>query len=211
MKGVKLRSMNVSKPVLGLLLVAAGLAAFAYWRDHREDRDPPVVASATSASSSGAGANAAAAASAASVTQQDPASAASSSYAGAAPTAAAPAAPGSPAPAAAVVDLFPSQNWLPPPPPPPPVSAVPPPPPEPPPLPFVVRSLWLDQRGVLYVVLNAAGKDFLLCAKCDNKGFLRTGDVLLNDYRIESVNERDVGLLYMPLKRRQQLSFGGKR
>ena len=206
MKGVKLGSMKVSKPVLGLLFVAAGLVAFVYWRDQQAASSTADSSVSSSSSLSSSAMGPAADASAASATQQDPASAASTSYAAAARVA-----PGSSASAATVVDLFPSQNWLPPPPPPPPVSAVPPPPPEPPRLPFVVRSLWLDQRGVLYVVLNAAGKDFLLCAKCDNKGFLRTGDVLLNDYRIESVNERDIGFLYVPLKRRQQLSFGGKR
>jgi hypothetical protein len=51
----------------------------------------------------------------------------------------------------------------------------------------------------------------MLCANCDKKGFLRAGDVLLNQYRIESLNEREIRFLYLPLKRKQQLSFGGGR
>lgn len=202
MKGVDVRSMNISRPVQGLLVVAAGLAAFAYWKGHEaptsmshERNAPSITASATRAVSRSE---------AAVPPASDAARAASSGGT-------ASAMPAAPAPAPAMVDVFPSQNWLPPPPPPPPVSAAPPPPPEPPPLPFVVRSLWLDQHGALYVVLNAASKDFMLCAQCDRKGFLRAGDVLLNVYRIESVSDQGVRFLYLPLKRKQQLTFGGGR
>ncbi|HEY4353307.1 MAG TPA: hypothetical protein VGN31_18910 [Paraburkholderia sp.] len=205
MKGVDVRSMNISRPVQGLLVVAAGLAAFAYWKGHEapmstshERNAPAITASATRPARAASRSEAAVPPASVSGTSASSGTAAS-------------ARPALPAPAEAIVDVFPSQNWLPPPPPPPPVSAAPPPPPEPPPLPFVVRSLWLDQRGALYVVLSAAGKDFMLCEQCSKKGFLRAGDVLLNEYRIESVSEREVRFLYLPLKRRQQLSFGGGR
>jgi hypothetical protein len=205
MKGVDVRSMNISRPVQGLLVVAAGLAAFAYWKGHetsistsRERNAPAITASTTRPARPAARSGAAVPAA------SDAASAGSSG-------AAASAVPAPLASAAPTVDVFPSQNWLPPPPAAPPVSAAPPPPPEPPPLPFVVRSLWLDQHGALYVVLNAAGKDFMLCAQCNRKGFLRAGDVLLNEYRIESVSDREVGFLYLPLKRKQKLTFGGGR
>jgi hypothetical protein len=204
MKGVDVRSMNISRPVQGLLVVAAGLAAFAYWRGHEaplstshERNAPAIMASAARPARAASRSEAAVPASVSGT----------SANSGVAATAM----PAPPAPAAAIVDVFPSQNWLPPPPPPPPVSAAPPPPPEPPPLPFVVRSLWLDQHGALYVVLNAGGKDFMLCAQCNSKGFLRAGDVLLNQYRIESVSDREVRFFYLPLKRKQQLSFGGGR
>jgi hypothetical protein len=205
MKGVDVRSMSISRPVQGLLVVAAGLATFAYWKGHEasistsHERNAPAITA-----SAARPARAASRSEAALPPSSDAARAANAG-------AAASAMPVPPAPAAAIVDLFPSQNWLPPPPPPAPVSAAPPPPPEPPPLPFVVRSLWLDQHGALYVVLNAASKDFMLCAQCNKKGFLRAGDVLLNEYRIESVSEREVRFLYLPLKRKQQLTFGGGR
>lgn len=75
-------------------------------------------------------------------------------------------------------------------------------------MPFVVRSLWLDQEGDLYVVLAASNNEFALCTRCRTKGFLRRGDVLLNAWRIEEINSRTVRLLYLPMNRRQQLSLG---
>ncbi|KND59508.1 putative secretion system X translation initiation factor [Candidatus Burkholderia verschuerenii] len=106
------------------------------------------------------------------------------------------------------VDLFPSQNCQPPPPPPPPGSVKPPPPPEPPPLPFAVRSLWLDQHGVFYILLSGTGREFPLCENCQKKSFLRSGDVILNAYKIEHIDRREVRFMYLPLKRRQTLTLG---
>ncbi|WP_250450619.1 hypothetical protein [Caballeronia sp. ATUFL_M2_KS44] len=111
--------------------------------------------------------------------------------------------------ASAPVDLFPSQNWQPPPPPPPPPGPVtPPPPPEPPPLPFTVRALWLDSQGVLYIVLAGTGREFALCANCARQGFLRPGETILNAYRIDEIDRKEVRFTYLPLKRRQTLSLG---
>lgn len=109
----------------------------------------------------------------------------------------------------AFVDLFPRQDWAPPPPPPPPVSDAPPPPAQPPPLPFSIGALWLDGNGAFYAVLNAQGREFPLCAACRQSGFYREGDVLLGAYRIEKLTSREVRFLYLPMKRRQQMSLGG--
>ncbi len=110
---------------------------------------------------------------------------------------------------AAFVDLFPRQDWAPPPPPPAPVSTVVPPPAQPPPLPFSIGALWLDGNGAFYAVLNAQGREFPLCAACRQSGFYREGDVLLGSYRIEKLTSREVRFLYLPMKRRQQMSLGG--
>lgn len=110
---------------------------------------------------------------------------------------------------AAFVDLFPRQDWAPPPPPPAPPSNVPPPPAQPPPLPFSIGALWQDGSGAFYAVLNAQGRDFPVCAACRQSGFYRQGDVLLGSYRIEKLTSREVQFLYLPMKRRQQMSLGG--
>jgi hypothetical protein len=185
MKPPDIRSLKVSRPILYLLIATAALIAYAYFQGGAEDDTPeaPVVTPARRAS----------APSAASASDTG----AATDVANAEPTA---------------VDLFPSQNWAPPPPPPPPApppgSVKPPPPPEPPPLPFTVRSLWLDQQGVFYVVLAGAAREFPLCENCQKKGFLRSGDVILNAYRIEHIDRREVGFTYLPLKRRQTLTLG---
>jgi hypothetical protein len=115
----------------------------------------------------------------------------------------------SPLEAAAFVDLFPRQDWAPPPPPPAPPSNVPPPPAQPPPLPFSIGALWQDGSGAFYAVLNAQGRDFPVCVACRQSGFYRQGDVLLGSYRIEKLTSREVQFLYLPMKRRQQMSLGG--
>jgi hypothetical protein len=196
MKPLDMRTMKVSRPVLALLVVTLGLIVYAYFHgaanDTAGDRAAPVAA----VSKKPAAAMAASAASAASAALG--ASAVEMADAQ------------RPAP----VDIFPNQNWQPPPPPPPPPSltplkpAKPPPPPEPPPLPFAVRSLWLDQRGEFYVLLSGTGREFTLCATCSRKGFLKKGDVILNAYRIEDINRKEVRFVYLPLKRRQTLALG---
>ncbi|PXV57052.1 hypothetical protein SAMN04487785_109176 [Dyella jiangningensis] len=116
------------------------------------------------------------------------------------PTAAAPSS------SAPLVDLFPAQSWLPPPPPP---STTPPPPPEPPPLPFVVKSVWVSAEGSLFVLLSANGQDIPLCNACQRSGFLRSGNVVLGHYRIESVTSSAVSLVYLPLNRKQRIQIAG--
>ncbi|SPB18706.1 hypothetical protein NOV72_05908 [Caballeronia novacaledonica] len=181
MKAPDARALKVSKPLLLLLALTLGLIVFVYFRGERDEAAPPAPPSTPDAAT--------------------PASSAS--------------APDTHAPenvavaANAPVDLFPSQNWQPPPPPPPPPGSVkPPPPPEPPPLPFTVRSLWLDSRGVLYIVLAGTGREFPLCADCQKKGFLRRGDTILNAYRIDAIDRKQVRFTYLPLKRQQTLSLG---
>lgn len=196
MTGRATHGARISRPVLGLLIVTLGLIAFVYWRGERDDAG---------------GQDGAAPDLPASVAMHpiQP-----GSWQAAPPL---PSGPASSAPAGApggtpMVDVFPSQTWLPPAPPPPPATAAAaagPAAQEPPPLPFVVRSLWLDQEGDLYVVLAASNNEFALCTRCRTKGFLRRGDVLLNAWRIEEINSRTVRLLYLPMKRRQQLSLGG--
>lgn len=110
---------------------------------------------------------------------------------------------------AAFADLFPHQDWAPPPPPPAQEVNVPAPPSQPPPLPFAIGSLWLDDSGAFYAVLTAQGREFPVCVACRQSGFYREGDVLMGIYRIESVTSREVRFVYLPMKRRQQLSLGG--
>ncbi|UNK49990.1 hypothetical protein MNR01_02815 [Lysobacter sp. S4-A87] len=86
---------------------------------------------------------------------------------------------------------------------------VPPPPAQPPPLPFSIGALWLDGSGAFYAVLNAQGQEFPMCVACRQSGFYREGDVLLGSYRIEKLTSREVRFVYLPMKRRQQMSLGG--
>ncbi|WP_241269918.1 hypothetical protein [Caballeronia sp. M1242] len=71
-----------------------------------------------------------------------------------------------------------------------------------------MRSLWLDSRGVFYVVLAGTGREFRLCADCQNKGFLHRGDTILNAYRIDELDRKQVRFTYLPLKRQQTLPLG---
>jgi hypothetical protein len=177
MNRLDMRSLKVSRPVLGLAVVALGLIAYAYFRGGETADAPETVEVVVKAQA------------------PKPASAVETA------DAARPAA----------VDVFPNQNWQPPPPPPPPAPLTPPkppPPPEPPPLPFRVRSLWLDPHGVFYVLLAGPGREFTLCINCRKNGFLRKGDVILNAYRIEDINRKEVRFVYLPLKRRQTLALG---
>lgn len=187
MKRLIVRAPTLSRPIVAVLIVTIALVAFAYWKGRQEDAPPVPAVQARHAPTPPAGA---------------PAPRANAQAQAAGPSQAA---------MPAVVNLFPAQSWMPPPPPPPPVSAAPPPPSTPPPLPFTVRSLWLDEDGNFYAVLSGGGREFPMCASCRKKGFLRKGDVLLDAYRIEAISRRDVQFLYLPLKRRQQLSFGEGR
>ncbi|HEY5804436.1 MAG TPA: hypothetical protein VIT90_12150 [Lysobacter sp.] len=110
---------------------------------------------------------------------------------------------------AVFVDLFPRQDWSPPQSAPVQEQGAPVPPAQPPPLPFSIGALWLDGSGAFYAVLDAQGREFPLCAACRESGFYREGDVLLGTYRIEKLTSREVHFLYLPMKRRQQMSLGG--
>ncbi len=225
------RRPNVSRPLLAALLLAIGLVALAYLHD----ADAPARDAQPAPPKSTGAKNAAAAKSAAAPTAapskgdgapHDPASiapgaVAASDSAAAGSTAAHGAEPqASQRPTAtlaatpsAPVDIFPSQRWDPPPPPPPDPAAIAAPaaPPQPPALPFTVRSLWLDADGTFYVVLNASGREFPVCVGCKRRGFLRKGDVLMETYRIEEINRRELRLQFLPLKRQQKLSLGGAK
>ncbi len=87
-------------------------------------------------------------------------------------------------------------------PPPPPVVAPPPPPPPPPkapPLPFAFVGLL--ERG--------AGKPAAFISRGDALLVVSVGDVIENDYRVESLSPAAIVLTYLPLNERQLLSATG--
>lgn len=108
------------------------------------------------------------------------------------------------APEPVLVDIFASKSWVPPPappappaPPPPKTVVVAPPPPTAPPLPFAYagRLAYPEGKGVVY--LTRANRVHVVGA----------GDVIDNDYRLESVSESQLVFLYLPLKTQQTLSI----
>jgi hypothetical protein len=106
-----------------------------------------------------------------------------------------------PARAAAEIgrDLFASHSFLPPPPK-QPVRVGPPPAPMAPPLPFRYQGR-MTEEGVTTVFL--AQGDRILVA--------RAGDLLNNQYRVESVTTSAVNFMYEPLKQRQTLTLGSAK
>lgn len=113
----------------------------------------------------------------------------------------APALASAPARSAAEIgrDLFASHSFLPPPPK-PVVRVGPPPAPMAPPLPFRYQGR-MTEEGVTTVFL--AQGDRILVA--------RAGDLLNNQYRVESVTAGAVTFLYEPLKQRQTLNLGSAK
>ena len=103
-------------------------------------------------------------------------------------------------------DPFVAVSFLPPPPPPPPVVAAPPPPPPPapkaPPLPFAFVGL-LEKGGGPKPAAFLARGDVLLVVSA--------GDIVDNEYRIESLSEREIVVTYLPLNERQSLTATGGR
>lgn len=102
-----------------------------------------------------------------------------------------------PPPAAAVVDIFPAQTWLPPPPPSAPASAVAP---QAPPLPFTVSAQWRYQNQAKIVVLRGNGSQYTLCTSCSVPGRIVPGKMLDAHYRLDKLTDTTVVLTYMPLK-----------
>src|SRR5262245_7496915 len=110
-------------------------------------------------------------------------------------------------PLQAAADPFVAVSFVPPPPPPPPVIAAPPPPPPPPPkappLPFSFVGLLEKGGGPKPAAFLARGDALLVVS---------AGDVVDNDYRIESLSEREIVVTYLPLNERQSLTAtGGKQ
>jgi hypothetical protein len=96
-------------------------------------------------------------------------------------------------------DLFASHSFLPPPP--KPVARVgPPPAPMAPPLPFRYQGR-MTEEGATTVFL-AQGERILVA---------RAGDLLNNQYRVESVTTGAVTFMYEPLKQRQTLTLGSAK
>lgn len=107
----------------------------------------------------------------------------------------------SPVRAAAEVgrDLFAPHSFLPPP---PPASTrpAPPPPPVAPPLPFRYQGRMTE--GSSTVVFLTQGERVLVA---------RQGDLLNNQYRVESIGPTAITFLFEPLKQRQTLSTGNTK
>lgn len=104
--------------------------------------------------------------------------------------------------AAPAKDVFQSKSWYVPPPPPKPVPPPPPPPPPPPtapalPFQFVGK---LDDGGPIKVFLQRGNR--VITAG--------VGDVIDNTYRVESISDTQMVLIYLPLDIRQVLSVGNK-
>lgn len=99
-------------------------------------------------------------------------------------------------------DVFQSKSWYVAPPPPKPVPPPPPPPPPPPsapPLPFQFVGK-LDDGGALKVFLQRGNRVVTV----------GVGDVIDNTYRVESITDTQMTLIYLPLDIRQVLSVGNK-
>nr|WP_218165411.1 hypothetical protein [Pseudomonas agarici] len=115
------------------------------------------------------------------------------------PIATPPAAPdaNAPAPATSLVDLFPSQSWLPPP---PPVAAAKPSAPQAPPMPFTVSAQWRYQGQSKIVVLQGQGVRYTLCQSCSVAGHIRPGATFDKGYRLDKLTDTRVVLTYLPLR-----------
>lgn len=104
--------------------------------------------------------------------------------------------------AAPAKDVFQSKSWYVAPPPPKPVPPPPPPPPPPPtapPLPFQFVGK-LDDANQLKVFLQRGNRVITV----------GVGDVIDNTYRVESITDTQMTLVYLPLDIRQVLSVGNK-
>ena len=104
--------------------------------------------------------------------------------------------------AAPARDVFQSKSWYVAPPPPKPVPPPPPPPPPPPsapPLPFQFVGK-LDDGGPIKVFLQRGSRVVTV----------GVGDVIDSTYRVESITDTQMTLIYLPLDIRQVLSVGNK-
>jgi hypothetical protein len=214
------------------LLACAGVGTFyaaAHWSREQRNAQGEIVEAVTSApgGASGAAPQAALDATAAAVAASAvPPAAASAALAGASapPPALADAAAPAPTSAAASApqndallsvanrsrsipgtlgSLFANMSWLPPPPPPPPPPPAPPPKPAAPvapPLPFTFVGML--ERG--------AAKPQAFLAKGDALLVVAAGDLLDNNtYRVDSLNESQVVMTYLPMNIQQTLSVPG--
>lgn len=98
-------------------------------------------------------------------------------------------------------DPFTAASFVPPPPPAPVVVPPPPPPPKAPPLPFTFVGL----------LESGAEKPAAFLAHGDALLVVSAGEVVENDYRIESLSPTEVVLMYLPLKERQKLNVTGAK
>lgn len=94
-------------------------------------------------------------------------------------------------------DPFTASSWLPPPPVEVPAATVRPPPPTAPPVPFAYVGQ-LDAKAAKPQVFLSNGDQLLIVSP---------GDVIDNQYRVESVSESDVVLTYLPLHERQVVAI----
>ena len=101
----------------------------------------------------------------------------------------------------AVTDVFSGRSWIPAPPPAPPVAPAPPPEPTAPALPFayVGRLEADDAKPIVYL---SRGERLLAVSE---------GDVVDKDYRIESLTNNEIVLVYLPLGKQQTLRIGSER
>ncbi len=95
---------------------------------------------------------------------------------------------------ASVANAFNSKSWRAPPPPPPPPAA--PPPPVAPPLPFTYLGRYMDVSKMVVILANG-----------DKVYTVSEGEVIDGTYRLESVADDAVSLVYLPMKITQSLSM----
>lgn len=94
-------------------------------------------------------------------------------------------------------DPFSSSAWLPAP---PPVTAEPPPPPMAPLFPYT----YLGR-------VDDAGKVSVLLGRADKSVTAQTGDLIDGVWRVDTIAERSIELIYQPLGQRQTLSAGSEQ
>lgn len=98
----------------------------------------------------------------------------------------------------AIGNPFAAKSWYVPPPPPPPPKPAPPPRPEAPPLPFSFLGRYLDGGAVTVMLVRG-----------DRVYTAGPGEVLDGTWRIDSIGDDEVALVYLPLNVRQTLATGG--
>lgn len=92
---------------------------------------------------------------------------------------------------------FAASSWLPPPPPPVQAAPEPPPPPTAPPVPYVYLGK-LDGSTLKPRVFLSSGDQLVIVSQ---------GEVLDGQYRVESISDADIVLMYLPLNQRQVISM----
>ena len=189
------------RPLHVLLLIAAGVSAFALARGLAVREAGPAVAEAAERPAAPAAPTPSAEPSAAAATATEAAKPEPVAAAASAPEAARPDAPSlRPAfSAATAADPFQKLSFAPPPvvaPTPPPA---PPPPPRAPPLPFTFIGL-VEQGAGKPTAFLARGEDLIVAA---------AGDVLDNTYRVDSMTTTEIVFTYLPLNERQTIALAG--